>query len=66
VHTTAKVHLEKGDGGYSIPLIELVTEGEVPGIEDAEFQKLATATKSSCPVSKALSAVEMTLKATLL
>jgi osmotically inducible protein OsmC len=66
VHTTANVHLEKGDSGYSIPLIELETEGEVPGIDNEEFQKLATATKSSCPVSKALSAVEMKLKATLL
>ena len=61
--TVAKVHLEKYDGGYRIPLIELQTEGEVPGIDDAEFQKLATATKSGCPVSKALSAVEMKLDA---
>lgn len=66
VQTTAKVHLDKRDGGYVIPLIELVTEGEVPGISDEEFQKLATATKTGCPVSKALSAVEMTLTAKLL
>lgn len=66
VHTTARVHLEKRDGGYMIPLIELETEAEVPGIENAEFQKLATATKTGCPVSKALSAVEMKLTAKLL
>ena len=66
VHTTSKVHLEKRDGGYMIPLIELETEGDVPGISDEEFQKLATATKTGCPVSKALAAVEMTLKAKLL
>ena len=66
VHTTSKVHLEKRDGGYMIPLIELETEGKVPGISDEEFQKLATATKTGCPVSKALAAVEMTLSAKLL
>lgn len=65
VHTTSKVHLEKRDDGYMIPLIELVTEGDVPGISDDEFQKLATATKTGCPVSKALAAVEMTLSAKL-
>ncbi|HMM65766.1 MAG TPA: OsmC family protein [Dokdonella sp.] len=66
VHTIAKVHLEKRDSGYMIPLIELETEGEVPGISNEEFQKLATATKTGCPVSKALSAVEMKLSAKLL
>lgn len=66
VHTTSKVHLEKRDDGYMIPLIELVTEGDVPGIDNEEFQKLANATKTGCPVSKALAAVEMTLSAKLL
>lgn len=66
VHTTAKVHLEKGDAGYSIPLIELETEGEVPGIDDAKFQELAKAAKTGCPVSKALAAVDITLSAKLL
>jgi osmotically inducible protein OsmC len=65
VHTVARVHLEKYEGGYRIPLIELKTEATVPGIDDEEFQKLALATKSGCPVSKALSAVEMTLEAKL-
>ncbi|HOX71656.1 MAG: OsmC family protein [Dokdonella sp.] len=66
VRTTSKVHLEKRDGGYMIPLIELETEGNVPGISDEQFQKLATATKTGCPVSRALAAVEMTLVAKLL
>lgn len=66
VHTVAKVHLEKYERGYRIPLIELKTEVRAPGIGDEEFQTLATATKSGCPVSKALSAVEMKLVATLL
>src|SRR3954462_7046311 len=33
VSTTANVHLVKGEAGFSIPTIELVTEGEVPGID---------------------------------
>ncbi len=65
VHTTAKVHLEQRDGGYEIPLIELVTEAEVPGIDAATFARLADDTKSTCPVSKALSAVKITLDAKL-
>src|SRR6185369_9403637 len=41
VSTTANVHLVKGEAGFSIPTIELVTEGDVPGIDNAKFQELA-------------------------
>jgi osmotically inducible protein OsmC len=37
----------------------------VPGLSDSDFQKFAEETKSTCPVSKALSAVEITLTARL-
>jgi len=65
VTTTAKVHLEKADGGFAIPKIELVTKAEVDGIDDAAFQEIATATSKACPVSKALAAIEITLDASL-
>ena len=65
VETTAKVHLEMGEGGPSIAKIQLVTSVTAPGIEDAQFQEIATATKAACPVSKALAAVEITLEASL-
>jgi osmotically inducible protein OsmC len=65
VHTTAKVHLEKGDAGFGISTIELETEAEVPGIDDAAFQEAAAAAKSGCPVSKALAAVDIKLNARL-
>ena len=65
VATTARVHLAKGDAGFSISRIDLQTEAEVPGLEDAEFQRLAEAAKKGCPVSRALEAVEITLDATL-
>jgi osmotically inducible protein OsmC len=66
VATTANVHLVKGEAGFSIPTIELVTEGTVPGIDNAKFQELADAAKKGCPVSKLLTGAEIKLKATLL
>jgi osmotically inducible protein OsmC len=66
VTTTATVHLTKGDAGFSISGIDLVTRGQVPGLSPAEFNKFAEDTKTGCIVSRALSAVPMTLDAQLL
>lgn len=63
IHTTATVHLRAGP---TIALIELKTEAEVPGIEEAAFLEQAEAAKKNCPVSKALASVETTLSAMLL
>ena len=41
------------------------TEAEVPGIDEATFQKYATDAKQNCPVSKALAATEIYLTAKL-
>ena len=38
-----------------------MTEGSVPGIDAAAFEKFAKGAKENCPVSKALAAVEITL-----
>jgi osmotically inducible protein OsmC len=65
VSTEARVHLEKVGDGFSITRIDLVTEAEVPGIDDATFQEHAQGAKKGCPVSRALSAVEITLDAKL-
>ena len=65
VHTTARVHLEKQESGFAITRIELTTEGEVPGISPEQFQELANAAKTGCPVSKALAGTEIHLTATL-
>ena len=65
VHTTARVHLEKVGEGFSITKIELDTEAEIPGIDDQTFQGHAEAAKKGCPVSKALTGTEITLKAKL-
>jgi osmotically inducible protein OsmC len=66
VKTTAKVTLGKVDGKSRITKIELTTEGNVPGIQDREFQKIAEGAKIGCPVSAALAGVEISLKARLL
>jgi osmotically inducible protein OsmC len=66
VNTTAKVRLEQVGAGFSITLIELETEADVPGIDDATFQKAAEQTKHECPISKALAATPIMLKAKLL
>ncbi|MCX6374916.1 MAG: OsmC family protein [Armatimonadetes bacterium] len=57
VHTTAKVHIEKVGEGFEITKIELESEADVPGIDDATFQQFAQQAKVGCPVSKALAAV---------
>lgn len=58
VHTNAKVHVDRVEGGFAITRIELDTEAQVPGIDNAKFQEEAEAAKKGCPVSKALAAVE--------
>lgn len=45
----------------SIPTIELAVEGRVPGIHLQEFRATAGEAKEECPVSKALSGVEISL-----
>ena len=66
IRTTAKVHLRPVDGKPSIAQIDLVTEGRVPGIDEAQFVELANQAKAGCPVSRALAGVgEITLDAKL-
>ena len=62
VRTTATVHLGEGP---TITLIELSTEAEVPGLDEAAFRTHAEKAKSGCPVSKALAGPKITLKAKL-
>ena len=66
VHTVASVHLNQAGGGFEIPEIELATEAEVPGLDDAGFQAIAEDAKRNCPVSKVLAGAKITLQAKLL
>ena len=65
ISTVASVKLETVDGGPKITTIELNTEADVPGIDEAKFQEQAELTKKTCPVSVALSATEIKLNAKL-
>lgn len=66
IHTEAKVKLEKVGEAFSITRIDLETEAEISGIDDATFQQYANDAKQNCPVSKALAGTEIHLNAKLL
>ena len=63
VDTSADVSFNIGEGG--ITGIELTVTAKIDGIDEDDFQRIADEAKSSCPVSKALAGVDITLKATL-
>jgi osmotically inducible protein OsmC len=63
--TSARVHLDKVEGGFGITKIELTVRGQVDGLDAEEFKRHAATAKENCPVSKALAAVEITLDADL-
>lgn len=63
--TKAVLTLSQQDGGWSITGIVLQCEGKVPGISADQFAELAKLAKETCPVSRALGAVPITLEAKL-
>ena len=65
LEVSADVTLGQKDGGLAITRIKLTVRGEVEGLDAAGFAKVAQAAKESCPVSKALTGVEITLDAAL-
>jgi len=52
-------------GGFKLTAIKLTVVGEVEGLDEAGFQKAAADAKAGCPISKALTGVEITLDASL-
>lgn len=52
-------------GGFKLTGIKLTVRGEVDGLTDEQFAEAATAAKAGCPVSKALTGVDITLDAAL-
>jgi osmotically inducible protein OsmC len=63
--TEAQVKMENIDGHFKIMSIHLVLVGDVPNITEEEFIEIANNAKKTCPISQALSALEITLSATL-
>jgi lipoyl-dependent peroxiredoxin len=52
-------------GGFRLTGIKLSVRGEVDGLDADQFAKAAADAKAGCPVSKALTGVEITLDAQL-
>jgi len=65
IQTEAKVSFDKVGDAFAITRVDLQTSADVAGIDDATFQALAADAKKNCPVSKALAAIDIGLKATL-
>jgi osmotically inducible protein OsmC len=65
IRAKADVHLDTVDGKPTITQIDLTVGAEVPGIDNAAFQKIAEGTRQNCPVSRVLAAAKITLDATL-
>ncbi len=67
LEVTADVSLgpDEANGGFKLTGITLHVTGEVEGLDAAGFEKAAQDAKASCPVSKALTGVEITLDASL-
>ncbi|HEY0486835.1 MAG TPA: OsmC family peroxiredoxin [Mycobacteriales bacterium] len=64
VEVTANVSLGPDPaGGFRLTGITLRVRGEVEGLDAAGFEKVAQQAKTACPVSKALTGVEITLDA---
>jgi osmotically inducible protein OsmC len=56
---------DQADGGFRLTGIKLTVRGEVDGLDEAGFVEAAEKAKVGCPVSKALTGVEITLDAAL-
>ncbi len=66
IETTADVTLGPDPaGGFRLTGITLTVRAEVDGLDDSAFQQAAAEAKAGCPISKALTGVEITLDAAL-
>lgn len=66
ISTAATAVLTMTSTGPAITRIDLSTEATIKNIDDAQFQALAKNAKENCPVSKALSSVNINLNAKLI
>jgi len=64
LETKAAVKLDKEGEGFKVSRSDLTLIASVPGIEQAEFDRIAQEAKANCPISKLLTA-EITLDAKL-
>jgi osmotically inducible protein OsmC len=62
LQVTAAVTFEPGVG---ITGSHLLVSAKVPGISEDDFQRIAEGARENCPVSKALTGIDITLEASL-
>ncbi|MGI4876411.1 MAG: OsmC family protein [Janthinobacterium lividum] len=62
--TRAVVTLDKDGDGFAVTRSALTLTASIPGISQADFDRIAAEAKAGCPISKLLKA-EITLDATL-
>ena len=65
IHTRARVAIEQVEDGFAITSIQLHTRVAADGLDRDALQRHAGAAKTGCPVSKALSGVDISLTAEL-
>ncbi len=63
--SSAACTVEKVADRMTVATIVLTVKATVPGIDNDTFQRIANETKEGCPVSRALKAVAISLKAEL-
>lgn len=64
LETTAEVGLGPDQpSGFRLTHIDLTVRGRVDGVDEATFRDVAATAKSACPVSKALTGVDIRLDA---
>ncbi len=64
--TEAVVDMQNKSGAFEIVGIELYLKAAIPTISSTQFLAIAEQAKAGCPISKALAAVKISLKADLL
>jgi osmotically inducible protein OsmC len=65
ISASSPVSLEQVDGRFTSTGIALSAIGDVPGLDKPEFARLADEANETCPVSRTLAGVEITLDARL-
>jgi lipoyl-dependent peroxiredoxin len=62
----ADISFEQGDAGWKVATSTIRVQGDVPGIDEATFNRLAEDAKDNCPISKAIAGnVELSVEPTL-
>jgi osmotically inducible protein OsmC len=65
LEVSAKVTLDQREGSPTVTTSELTVTGNVPGIDQAAFERAANDAGQNCPISRALQGVEISVHATL-